>query len=168
MHVLRFDVDMPAVIENTTSSAIRGGEWQARTRLSRPLEYTGSLDSYTQLDLTPVIGREYHGLQIADVLKSKDRDQIIKDLAVTGKPFNEYTPFNSFVFAIFWFFIKMLMLNLVSQRGVVFLRAQDVTPQQMRDFMEHLTELAGCVRLHGPPVTHLSFRWTSILTKAIA
>lgn len=127
MHVLRFDVDMPAVIKNTTSSAIRGGEWQARTRLSRPLEYTGSLDSYTQLDLTPVIGREYHGLQIADVLKSKDRDQIIKDLAVT-----------------------------VSQRGVVFLRAQDVTPQQMRDFMEHLTELAGCPEssgLHVHPLT---------------
>lgn len=34
---------------------------------------------------------------------------------------------------------------LVSQRGVVFLRDQDVTPEQMRDLMEKLTVLAGCV-----------------------
>jgi alpha-ketoglutarate-dependent taurine dioxygenase len=118
---------MPAVIEDNTSSAIRGGAWQARSRLSRPLEYTGSLDSYIQADLTPVIGREYHGLQIADMLNSKDRDQIIRDLALT-----------------------------VSQRGVVFLRAQDVTPQQMKEFMEHVTELAGCPEssgLHVHPLT---------------
>lgn len=33
----------------------------------------------------------------------------------------------------------------VSQRGVVFLRDQDVTPIQMREFMERVTDLAGCV-----------------------
>lgn len=43
----------------------------------------------------------------------------------------------------------------VSQRGVVFLRNQDVTPQQMQAFMERLTTLSGCVSsqinpLHTP------------------
>jgi len=43
-------------------------------------------------------------------------EQLIKDLAVT-----------------------------VSQRGVVFLRNQDVTPQQMKDLMERITRAAGSV-----------------------
>lgn len=33
----------------------------------------------------------------------------------------------------------------VSQRGVVFLRDQDVTPHEMKDLMLRITELAGCV-----------------------
>jgi len=159
---------MPAVIENNTSSAIRGGAWQARSRLSRPLEYTGSLDSYIQADLTPVIGREYHGLQIADMLNSKDRDQIIRDLALTGKPFNEHLRFNPYVSGFNFFCHNDANARLVSQRGVVFLRAQDVTPQQMKEFMEHVTELAGCVRFHGCSVPRSSFRSISMLTKVVA
>ncbi|CAD0097222.1 unnamed protein product, partial [Aureobasidium vineae] len=88
----------------------------ARTRLSKPLEYSGLLDPYQNSDLTPVIGREYIGLQVADVLAAKDSDALIRDIAVT-----------------------------VSQRGVVFLRNQDVAPQQMQAFMERLTTLSGCL-----------------------
>ena len=33
----------------------------------------------------------------------------------------------------------------ISERGVVFLRDQDVTPQQMKELMERITEVAGCV-----------------------
>lgn len=57
---------------------------EARTRLTKPLSYTGLLDSYKQADLTPVIGREYHGLQIVDLLKLDNSDALIRDLAVTG------------------------------------------------------------------------------------
>lgn len=35
----------------------------------------------------------------------------------------------------------------VSQRGVVFLRDQDVTPTEMKDFMLRLTEQSGCVSM---------------------
>ena len=35
----------------------------------------------------------------------------------------------------------------VSQRGVVFLRDQDVTPAEMKDFMLRLTEQAGSVSM---------------------
>jgi alpha-ketoglutarate-dependent taurine dioxygenase len=89
----------------------------ARTKLDKPLTYAGSLDSYSHSDLTTVIGTEYEGLQVVDLLSAKNSDALIRDLAVT-----------------------------VSQRGVVFLRNQDVTPQQMRELMERITVLAGSVR----------------------
>lgn len=72
---------MPAPVE---SSNIRGGHELARPRLSRNIEYSGSLDSYSYSDLTPVIGREYQNLQITDILESKDSDRLIRDLAVTS------------------------------------------------------------------------------------
>lgn len=74
----------------------------------------GSLDKYKHQDLTPVIGREFEGLQVTELLTADE--QLIKDLAVT-----------------------------ISERGVIFLRDQDVTPQQMKELMERMTEAAGCV-----------------------
>lgn len=58
---------------------------EARTRLTKPLEYSGLLDLYQSSDLTPVIGREYYGLQVADVLAAKNSDALIRDIAVTGQ-----------------------------------------------------------------------------------
>lgn len=116
---------MPAAVEN--GSTIRGGNDLARPRIAKPLEYSGSLDSYTHSEVTPVIGREYRGLQLVDIMQSKDCDRLIKDIAIT-----------------------------VSQRGVVFFRSQDITPEQMRQFMEKLTNLAGCPEssgLHVHPLT---------------
>ena len=75
---------------------------------------SGSLDKYKHQDLTPVIGREFEGLQVTKLLTADE--QVIKDLAVT-----------------------------ISERGVIFLRNQDVTPQQMKELMESITEAAGCV-----------------------
>ncbi|TDZ13146.1 putative alpha-ketoglutarate-dependent sulfonate dioxygenase [Colletotrichum spinosum] len=117
---------MPSAVSNATAETnIVGGDPVARPRLSKPLVYSGSLDKYKNSDLTPVIGREFEGLQVADLLKADD--QLIKDLAVT-----------------------------ISQRGVVFLRDQDVTPTQMKEFGLRLTELAGCPEssdLHIHPLT---------------
>ena len=93
---------------------IRGGNTIARTRCLRPLVNSRSLDKYRHQDLTPVIGREFEGLQVTDLLSSDE--QLIKDLAVT-----------------------------ISERGVVFLRDQDVSPQQMKELMERITQAAGCV-----------------------
>jgi hypothetical protein len=75
---------MPTIIEET-HSPIRGGHPDARPRISRPLEYSGSLGRYQHQDLTPVIGREYEGLQVAEILQSPDRDQLIQDLAATSR-----------------------------------------------------------------------------------
>lgn len=74
---------MPAADPHGASTG--GEDAGARTRCTEPLVYSGSLDLYAHRDLTPVIGREYDNLQVADLLKASDNNRLIKDLAVTGK-----------------------------------------------------------------------------------
>lgn len=83
----------------------------------KPLANTGSLLSFTQNDLTPVIGTEFNGIQAVDLLEASNSDDLIRDLAAT-----------------------------ISQRGVVFLRDQKISPTQMRTLIERISDLAGCVR----------------------
>lgn len=128
---------MPAVEllanEQKLEGEVFGGNFQARTRLSQPLKYTGTLDSFKHQDLTPVLGREYEGLQARDLLKWGD--EMIRDLAVTSK------------LTITVVTLRYTNALQVSQRGVVFLRDQDVTPNEMKDLMLRITELSGCVSL---------------------
>ncbi|OJJ46644.1 hypothetical protein ASPZODRAFT_1990760 [Penicilliopsis zonata CBS 506.65] len=117
---------MPGALDNTPSG-IFGGHELARPSISAPLESSGSLDAFDYTDLTPVIGREYRGVQVSDLLQAADSERKIRDLAVT-----------------------------VSRRGVVFLRDQQVTPDQMRQLGEQMTALAGCPAsstLHIHPLT---------------
>ena len=86
----------------------------AQNQLKSPIKYTGLLDTYTYHDLTPVIGREYVDLQISAILASSNRDALVRDLSAT-----------------------------ISQRGVVFLRAQQVSPEQMQALTELISSLAG-------------------------
>lgn len=62
---------------------IRGGNSAALTRCLKPMVNSGALDRYTSHDLTPVIGREFEGLQVRDLINAEE--QVIKDLAVTSK-----------------------------------------------------------------------------------
>lgn len=75
---------MPSIVDDESSPQdhILGGHAQARTRLRKPLQYTGTLDHFTHQDLTPVLGREYEGLQARDLLTWED--DMIRDLAVTS------------------------------------------------------------------------------------
>jgi hypothetical protein len=61
---------------------ILGGHESARPRQSKPLQYSGSLDMYQHQDVTPIIGTEFEGLQVTDLLSGSD--EAIRDLAVTG------------------------------------------------------------------------------------
>jgi hypothetical protein len=65
-----------------TETCIRGGHAGARSRLNKPLSYSGSLDHFQHQDLTPVIGREFEGLQVTDLLNGGD--EAIRDLAITS------------------------------------------------------------------------------------
>ena len=125
---------MPAA--HPVETSIRGGHEDARPTITSPITYTGSLDSFQHQDLTPVIGREFTGLQIAHILESEpeQRDRMIRDVAVTGTSDSLSLPER-----------KVYSENSVSQRGVVFLRDQNVTHLQMKDFCERLSTLAGCV-----------------------
>ena len=64
-------------------SNIRGGHAEARTRNVEPLVDSGSLNAYLHRDLTPVIGREYEGLQVKYLIEADQ--QLIHDLAVTSQ-----------------------------------------------------------------------------------
>jgi hypothetical protein len=65
-----------------SGDSIVGGHATARPRLIEPLSYSGLLDKYSHQDITPVIGREFEGLQVTDLLNSSD--DVIRDLAVTS------------------------------------------------------------------------------------
>ena len=69
-----------------SDSKIFGGHPSARSRLEKPLVYSGSLDTFKHQDLTPVIGREFEGLQVTDLLRWGD--DMIRDLAVTSMMFS--------------------------------------------------------------------------------
>lgn len=79
--------------------------------------YSGSLEKYNSHDVTPAIGREFQDLQAKDLLNAPDSDALIRDLAI-----------------------------LVSERGVIFLRNQDVDPLSMKELGERMSRLAGSVR----------------------
>lgn len=72
-----------AASEQKLGDQFLGGNVQARTRALKPLTYSGTLDSFKNQDLTPVVGREYEGLQVRDLLRWGD--DMIRDLAVTSK-----------------------------------------------------------------------------------
>lgn len=77
---------MPSAETISTSavgSNIVGGNSEAKTRCREPLVYSGSLEKFTHADITPVIGREYEGLQVTELLSADDA--IIRDLASISK-----------------------------------------------------------------------------------
>lgn len=47
------------------------------------LTYEGSLDSYTFIDLTPSIGREFPDARLVELISSENADTILRDLAIT-------------------------------------------------------------------------------------
>lgn len=50
-----------------------------------PLQLGKSLDGFGKTDLTPLIGTEFaKGVQIKDLLKASNSDELIKDLAILG------------------------------------------------------------------------------------
>lgn len=77
---------MPSQVAITPAgitASIRGGNSKAQTRCRKPLINSGSLDKFNHVDLTPVIGREFSGVQVTDFLQADQ--QLIDDLATTSK-----------------------------------------------------------------------------------
>ncbi len=92
-----------------------------------PLQPTGALNHLNQFDVTPVIGREFPDTQLVDLLTAPNSDDLIRELAVT-----------------------------VSERGVAFFRAQDITVEQQKELGRRLGTLSGNPKasgLHVHPVT---------------
>ena len=51
-----------------------------------PLKLSGALDQFRSFDVTPVIGREYVDVDLVDLLRAPNSDELLRDLAITSKP----------------------------------------------------------------------------------
>ncbi|KAG7005246.1 hypothetical protein G7Y79_00021g051130 [Physcia stellaris] len=94
-----------------------------------PLELKGVLDQFKSFDVTPIIGREYSNVDLSEWLRAPNSDELLRDLAIT-----------------------------ISQRGVVFFRAQDgLNDDLQKELAQRLGELSGkpsTSKLHIHPVSN--------------
>ncbi|KAK4466845.1 hypothetical protein QBC42DRAFT_215733 [Cladorrhinum samala] len=80
-----------------------------------PLKLSGALDQFRSFDVTPVIGREYVDVDLVDLLRAPNSDELLRDLAIT-----------------------------ISERGVVFFRKQDgITDDLQKELVQRLGQLSG-------------------------
>jgi len=90
---------------------------QSRT----PLKYSGSLDRYESIDVTPVIGTEYPTANLVEWIDAPNSDELLRDLAIK-----------------------------ISERGVVLFRAQDnLSNETQKQLIQKLGELAGKPKTSG-------------------
>lgn len=50
-----------------------------------PLKLRGALDKFEQFDVTPVIGKEFSNVDLAEWLRAPNSDDLLHDLAITSK-----------------------------------------------------------------------------------
>ena len=108
-----------------------------KTQYPAPLKLSGALDQFKHVEVTPVIGREYPNVNVVDdILNAKNSDELLRDLAITSRPLISLPP---------GFFLSLTpCLLLVSQRGVVFFRAQDnLTDDLQKTLVHRLGQLSG-------------------------
>ncbi|KAI1389996.1 TauD-domain-containing protein [Hypoxylon trugodes] len=85
------------------------------TAHKEPLKLSGALDQFKQFDVTPVIGKEFVDVDLAEWLRAPNSDELLRDLAIT-----------------------------VSQRGVVFFRKQDKIDNELqKELVQRLGQLSG-------------------------
>jgi hypothetical protein len=51
-----------------------------------PLKLSGALDQFNSFDVTPVIGREFSGVDLVKWLRAPNSDELLRDLAITSSP----------------------------------------------------------------------------------
>ena len=67
----------PAVQSPTPSAELNTGH-------KEPLKLSGALDQFESFDVTPIIGREFVGANLAEWLRASNSDELIRDLAITS------------------------------------------------------------------------------------
>ncbi|GAW17050.1 hypothetical protein ANO14919_065000 [Xylariales sp. No.14919] len=101
------------------------------TNHREPLKLSGVLEQFKYFDNTPIIGREFIDVDLAEWLRAPNSDELIRDLAIT-----------------------------ISRRGVVFFRKQDnITNELQKELVQRLGELSGKPKtsgLHIHPIINAS------------
>lgn len=123
---------------NGMNGTVNGSESSGKSRLKEPLKYAGSLDGFEHFEVSPVIGREYPRLQLADLLHSDDADTLLRDLAVISE---------SLLLFVDQYILKETLP--VSQRGAVFFRSQAISLVDQKALTLRLSQLSGAPEGHG-------------------
>ena len=64
---------------------------EVRTGHVEPLKLSGALDHVDHFDVTPIIGREFVGANLAQWLRAPNSDELLRDLAITSTWPHSYT-----------------------------------------------------------------------------
>ncbi|KAK2798133.1 hypothetical protein FQN50_008944 [Emmonsiellopsis sp. PD_5] len=128
----------PSVVDTPQAVAVEAGKsikdakslvTPSSSTQREPLKLSGALDQFDSFDVTPVIGREFKNVNLKKWLRAPNSDELIRDLAIT-----------------------------ISQRGVVFFRAQDDLDNELqKELAQRLGELSGkpsTSKLHIHPVAN--------------
>jgi hypothetical protein len=75
---------LPVQTETKEESAPAVQAPPVETQHKEPLKLSGALDHFESFDVTPVIGREFVGVNLAKWLKAPNSDELIRDLAITS------------------------------------------------------------------------------------
>ncbi|KAF4631292.1 hypothetical protein G7Y89_g6845 [Cudoniella acicularis] len=107
---------------NVVPVPVAAGKVEGQTKAEKPwVKRTGILDQYESFDATPVIGREFPHAKLVDWLKASNSDELLRELALT-----------------------------ISQRGVVFFRAQDdLTADLQKELVQRIGLLSGKPATNG-------------------
>ncbi|ORY58454.1 uncharacterized protein BCR38DRAFT_460807 [Pseudomassariella vexata] len=114
---------------NTESKKPADDTPKLETGHKEPLKLSGALDQFESFDVTPVIGKEFVHVNLAEWLRAPNSEELIRDLAIT-----------------------------ISQRGVFFFRKQDnIDDNLQKELVQRLGEYSGkpqTSKLHIHPVNN--------------
>ncbi|KAK5997059.1 Alpha-ketoglutarate-dependent dioxygenase oryG [Cladobotryum mycophilum] len=86
-----------------------------KNKFQEPIKTTGLLEKFESFDITPVIGREFPQAKLVEWLNAPNSDELLRELAIT-----------------------------ISERGVVFFRAQDdLSNELQKELILRLGKLTG-------------------------
>ncbi|KAK3696598.1 hypothetical protein LTR37_017851 [Vermiconidia calcicola] len=107
----------PGILSDASERTNNGNGVHGKSAYPEPLRKSGAVDDkFKYEETTPIIGREYQTLNIVDdLLNASNADEMIREIAIT-----------------------------ISQRGVVFFRAQDnLTNELQKQFVHRLGQVTG-------------------------
>ena len=75
----------PGIIDDDVASNIFATKDASHPQYPAPLKLSGALDQFKHEETTPVIGREFIGVNIVDdLLNAENADERLRDLAITS------------------------------------------------------------------------------------
>ena len=73
-----------SVIDNDKDDVAVDGLPKVLTGHREPLKLSGALDQFKYFDSTPIIGREFVDVDLAEWLRAPNSDELLRDLAITS------------------------------------------------------------------------------------